>query len=196
LKALALLLFAIVGAPALLADEHLVFVGRLEWTKLIPKDWDSPTAVATGNSCGESEIRFHVQETLMGPVLRDVLVSGRLGEWCQPVVPISRDPVLVWARRKDAGWSLARVQQVHVMKEGRRFILPEDGDQWGPVSLAPLRRPLAEPAFHSKVGELAQVRLDHLVQQGILRVEGTKVYFRTAVSVDELKSALQSSRPR
>jgi len=72
-------------------------------------------------------------------------------------------------------------------------LLPEDDEDIGPVQVAAIRRPLAAPILHSRVGEIPARRIRYLVEQGIVQIDGRIVNFTSGILLDDLAGALRSN---
>lgn len=183
--------------------ETLIFIGTLESTestRLIRAQGPSPVVcdasgecwIIVSNSCGTEEARLRTIDTLLGPQLSEVTVLAIVGEWCTPRLPLSRAPVLIWASRQESAWILEREVMLRVDGSGHRVLLPEDDGVIGPVPLSTIRRPLAAPILHSRVGDHQSQRIQNLVEKGILEITGDVVNFRSGILVDDLARALRS----
>lgn len=181
-----LLVFALVS-PNSYGQSGILFIGELQWTKVIPEYSDS------SNSCGRAVTNFRVAEVFFGPELSSVELHDIIGEWCHPPYGTEPRKLFLSAKRGQEVWEGGIHEPIHLDSEGRRFIAPTyDGVLFG-CSIETWREYLAEDYPYRIDHELPEVRQQHLLKKGYVRKSGQSLLVNSVIYLDKLPSLATSS---
>jgi hypothetical protein len=176
----------------------IVFVGKLEWTKLYPRrefvskslDRSGNQEIYTTNSCGTVETRFDITDLLVGPSMSSLTVNSKLGEQCRPPVPFSRDSILVSAVKKGGEWVMGAVAPVTKDQAGATLILPDYSKDFLGVSTDSVRKTLEHPIYIAEAANVPKAYISVMEKRGVLKQFGTQLYYVTGVYISDLHKAL------
>lgn len=185
----------------------LVFVGTLESETLInnaPRECAHGSErsdldeVCISNACGIGEAVFKVEQILAGAYdgSRSVL-RYTIGEWCEPEFFGAQDRLLVCVSQAQDGRHSFRAQPIYPTAEGD-VILPYETPHLGNLELEPLFRPLSEAIPYLSVADLPRERIDVLVSDGRLILDGETAGATQGVFLTDLARSLASGswKPR
>ncbi|MGH8228507.1 MAG: hypothetical protein ACREU3_11505 [Steroidobacteraceae bacterium] len=177
----------------------IAFVGKLEWTKLYPRNEYVAQAAAsngnlqisTTNSCGKAETKFSVTRLLAGPALSSLVVTSDLSEECKPPVSLSQTPTLISATKEQGKWVIEAVAPVTIDKAGNALILPGYPQDFLGVSTDEVRQKLNSPIFMADAQGIPRAYLNVMEKRGVLKQSGKGVYYVSGVYLKALQKALR-----